>query len=232
MRVLVIEDEEKIADLIKDRLKKEKYDVDVSLDGEDGSYNALTNIYDLIILDVMLPYKDGFEILEEIKENNIKSKVLMLTARGEIDDKLAGLTGGADDYLTKPFHMDELVARVNIQLRKDTSVKNKDYIEFGDIKLNIKSSYVSSNKTGEQIELIHKEFQILELLINNKNQIVSKEIIYDNIWGVDNDSISNNLEAYISFIRKKLKSIGSKVNIKALRGIGYRLEVTNEESEE
>lgn len=232
MRVLVIEDEEKIADLIKDRLKKEKYDVDVSLDGEDGSYNALTNIYDLIILDVMLPYKDGFEILEEIKENNIKSKVLMLTARGELDDKLTGLTGGADDYLTKPFHMDELVARVNIQLRKDTSVKNKDYIEFGDIKLNIKSSYVSSNKTGEQIELIHKEFQILELLINNKNQIVSKEIIYDNIWGIDNDSISNNLEAYISFIRKKLKSIGSKVNIKALRGIGYRLEVTNEESEE
>ena len=165
MRVLVIEDEEKIADLIKDRLKKEKYDVDVSLDGEDGSYNALTNIYDLIILDVMLPYKDGFEILEEIKENNIKSKVLMLTARGELDDKLTGLTGGADDYLTKPFHMDELVARVNIQLRKDTSVKNKDYIEFGDIKLNIKSSYVSSNITGEQIELIHKEFQILELLI-------------------------------------------------------------------
>ena len=232
MRVLVIEDEEKIADLIKDRLKKEKYDVDVSLDGEDGSYNALTNIYDLIILDVMLPYKDGFEILEEIKENNIKSKVLMLTARGELDDKLTGLTGGADDYLTKPFHMDELVARVNIQLRKDTSVKNKDYIEFGDIKLNIKSSYVSSNITGEQIELILKEFQILELLINNKNQIVSKEIIYDNIWGIDNDSISNNLEAYISFIRKKLKSIGSKVNIKALRGIGYRLEVTNEESEE
>ena len=232
MRVLVIEDEEKIADLIKDRLKKEKYDVDVSLDGEEGSYNALTNIYDLIILDVMLPYKDGFEILEEIKENNIKSKVLMLTARGELDDKLTGLTGGADDYLTKPFHMDELVARVNIQLRKDTSVKNKDYIEFGDIKLNIKSSYVSSNITGERIELIHKEFQILELLINNKNQIVSKEIIYDNIWGIDNDSISNNLEAYISFIRKKLKSIGSKVNIKALRGIGYRLEVTNEESEE
>jgi len=232
MRVLVIEDEEKIADLIKDRLKKEKYDVDISLDGEDGSYNALTNIYDLIILDVMLPYKDGFEILEEIKENNIKSKVLMLTARGELDDKLTGLTGGADDYLTKPFHMDELVARVNIQLRKDTSVKNKDYIEFGDIKLNIKSSYVSSSITGEQIELIHKEFQILELLINNKNQIVSKEIIYDNIWGIDNDSISNNLEAYISFIRKKLKSIGSKVNIKALRGIGYRLEVTNEESEE
>ena len=202
------------------------------MDGEEGSYNALTNIYDLIILDVMLPYKDGFEILEEIKENNIKSKVLMLTARGELDDKLTGLTGGADDYLTKPFHMDELVARVNIQLRKETSVKNKDYIEFGDIKLNIKSSYVSSNITGERIELIHKEFQILELLINNKNQIVSKEIIYDNIWGIDNDSMSNNLEAYISFIRKKLKSIGSKVNIKALRGIGYRLEVTNEESEE
>ena len=196
------------------------------MDGEEGSYNALTNIYDLIILDVMLPYKDGFEILKEIRDEKIKSKVLMLTARGELDDKLTGLTGGADDYLTKPFHMDELVARVNIQLRKDTSVKNKDYIEFGDIKLNIKSSYVSSNITGERIELIHKEFQILELLINNKNQIVSKEIIYDNIWGIDNDSISNNLEAYISFIRKKLKSIGSKVNIKALRGIGYRLEVT------
>lgn len=230
MRILIIEDEEKLADLIKSRLRKEKYDIDISLDGEDGSYNALTNIYDLIILDVMLPYKDGFEILKEIRDNNIKSKVLMLTARGEIEDKLFGLTGGADDYLTKPFHMDELVARVNIQLRGNQNKKNRDYIEYGDIKLNINSSNVICNCTGEKIELIHKEFQILELLINNSNQIVSKDYLYDNIWGIENNSISNNLEAYISFIRKKLKAIGSKVSIKALRGLGYRLEVVDDKT--
>ena len=135
MRILVIEDEKKIAELIEARLKKEKYQVDISFDGEDGLYNALNDIYDLILLDVMLPKMNGFEILKKIKDNNIKAEVIMLTARSSIEDKLEGFDIGADDYLTKPFHMEELVARVNARLRKDS--KNKNILEYEDLKLDI-----------------------------------------------------------------------------------------------
>lgn len=130
MRILIIEDENNLADVIASRLKKEKYVVDISNDGEVGLDNSLTNIYDLIILDIMLPKVNGFEILKEIRKNEIKSKVIMLTAKSLIEDKLNGLTNGANDYLTKPFHIEELVARVNNQLRKDNTFKIKEYIEF------------------------------------------------------------------------------------------------------
>lgn len=229
MRILVVEDEEKLADLISTRLKKENYSVDISLDGEDGLYKILENIYDLIILDVMLPKKNGFEILKELKNNNISSYVIMLTARTSLDDKLEGFGGGADDYLTKPFHMEELVARVNARLRKNSSYKDMNLLLFEDIKLDLKKTLLICVKTEEEVEVVRKELLILECLIKNANQIVSKDFLYDNVWGIDNDTISNNLEAYISFIRKKLKAIGSKVSIKAFRGLGYKLEVYNEE---
>lgn len=227
MRILVIEDEETLAELIAERLKKEKYSVDISYDGEDGTFNALTGIYNLIILDVMLPFKDGFEILKEIRENDISSKVIMLTAKSEIDDKLIGLKGGADDYITKPFHMEELLARVDIQLRKK-SVAEDNTISFSDIKLNIKTSNLECINTNESIDVGLKEFLLLEEFIRNPNIIISKDQIYDKIWGIDNTVESNNLEAYLSFIRKKLKIIGSKVQIKAHRGLGYKLEDPNE----
>ena len=228
MRILVVEDEYKLADVVAARLKKENYEVDVSLDGEDGLYNAESGIYDLIILDVMLPKMNGFEILKEIREEGITSKVIMLTAKSMLEDKLEGLTGGANDYITKPFHMDELLARVNLQLRQDVVDVKKDYIEFGDIRLSSSSSSLSCTATGESINVINKEYQLLEYFITNPDRILSKEQIYDKVWGYDNESESNNLEAYISFVRKKLKSIGASVNIKAVRGMGYKMETINE----
>ncbi|MCI8575577.1 MAG: response regulator transcription factor [Bacilli bacterium] len=230
MRILVVEDEYKLADLISTRLKKEKYTVDISLNGTDGLYNALNDIYDLIILDIMLPKKNGFEILKEIKTNNIKSKVIMLTAKSSLDDKLEGFDDGADDYLTKPFHMEELIARVNVKLRKNNSNNNPNILTFGDIKLDLKKTLLICTKTEEEIEVVCKELLILECLIRNANQVISKDFLYDNVWGMNNDAISNNLEAYLSFIRKKLKSIGSKVEIKAIRGLGYKLGVCDEET--
>ena len=225
MRILIVEDEEKIADVIEDRLKKEKYEVDVSYDGEDGEYNALTDIYDLIILDVMLPEKNGFEILKEIRKEKIHSKVIMLTAKSMIEDKLTGFNTGANDYLTKPFHIDELVARVNAQLRVDESQKINDFIEVGDLKLNLKTSTLTCTKTEESIDLVRKEFQLIEYLMRNVNQIISKDQLYDKVWGYENEIESNDLEAYTSFIRKKMKAIGSDEQIKAVRGMGYRLEI-------
>ena len=227
MRILVVEDEVRLAELVSDRLKKEKYTVDVSNDGEEGMYNALTDIYDLIILDIMLPNVSGIEILKSIRKNNIKAKVIMLTAKGELDDKLLGFELGTDDYLTKPFHIDELVARVNVQLRKKSNDTNT--IEFGDIYLDLKKCNLINKNTNDSINIINKEFQLLEYFLNNPNQVLSKELIYDKVWGMDSDIISNNLEAYLSFIRKKLKIIDSKVSIKSARNLGYKMEYNNEE---
>ena len=226
MRILIIEDEKTLAELVANRLKKEKYIVDVSLDGEDGLYNALMDIYDLILLDVMLPGINGIEILKEIKKNNIKSKVIILTAKGELEDKLLGFSEGANDYIPKPFHIDEVVARVNAHLRIE-KVKNSN-LEFGDLILDLKASNIINKNNNEKINIINKEFQLLEYFMNNPSQVLSKEMIYDKVWGIENDSISNNLEAYLSFIRKKLKIINSKVNIKSLRNLGYKMEYKDE----
>ena len=226
MRILIIEDEDSLAQIVANRLKKEKYIVDVSNNGEEGLYNALEDLYDLIILDIMLPGKNGIEILKEIKKNNIKAKVIMLTAKSELEDKLLGFNEGANDYIPKPFHIDELVARVNAQLRIE-SIKDNN-LEFGDLILDLKTSDIINKNNNEKINIINKEFQLLEYFMNNPNQILSKEMIYDKVWGLENDSISNNLEAYLSFIRKKLKIINSKVQIKSLRNLGYKMEYKDE----
>ena len=228
MRILVVEDEKNLADVIASTLKKEKYLVDVSNDGEDGLYNALSGVYNLIILDVMLPVVNGFDILKQIREENIDTKVIMLTAKSELEDKLNGLNHGADDYMTKPFHIEELIARVNIQLRKNSNKIISDILEYGDLRLNLKSSIIENINTNESIQVGLKEFQILEYLMQNTGIVISKEQIYDKIWGLDSEIESNNLEAYLSFIRKKLKLIDCKVNIKVMRGIGYKLEVLDE----
>ena len=227
MRILIVEDEYNLADIIKEKLKKEKYSVDVCNDGEEGLYNALSGIYNLIILDIMLPSVNGIEILKKIREEGIETKVIMLTAKSELEDKILGLNQGADDYITKPFHIEELIARVNVQLRRDNSKIVKDILEYGDLKLNLKSSTITCNNS-ESIEIGLKELQILEYLIKNVGIFVSKDQLYDKIWGLDNEIESNNLEVYLSFLRKKLKLIDSKVNIKVSRGIGYKLEVKDE----
>ncbi len=224
MRILVVEDEETIADVIATKLRREKYEVDTCFDGEDGLYNALSNIYDLIILDIMLPKINGFDILKEIKENDINAKVIMLTAKSELEDKLKGFNTGADDYVTKPFHIEELIARVNVQIRNKGNNKLKDILEYSDLALNIRTSILTCKNTNETITIPYREFLLLEYFMNNKEQIVSKEQIYDKVWGIDTDYESNNLEAYLSFLRKKIKIIGSKVNIKSVRNLGYKME--------
>lgn len=230
MRILIIEDEFNLADAIKSKLKKEKYIVDICTDGLEGLYNARANIYDLIILDVMLPNINGFDILKKLRMEGIQSKIIMLTAATTLENKLNGLNNGANDYMTKPFHIDELLARVNVQLKNPATLK-KDIIIYNDLELNTLSSTIKNKNTNQSVELVCKEFQLLEYFINNPNQILSKEQIYDKVWGIDNEIESNNLEAYLSFIRKKLKAIETDVNIRSVRGLGYKLEVEDEKTE-
>lgn len=227
MHILIIEDEYTLAELIKEKLTKEGYTIDIETDGEGGYYNALSGLYDLIILDVMLPSMNGFEILKKLRENEVDTKIIMLTAKSMLEDKLNGLENGANDYLTKPFHIEELLARVNIQLNK-TSTNKKKKITYEDIELDITKSVLKNTNNNEEVELVCKELKLLEYLINNKDQILSKDQIYNKVWGIENEIESNNLEAYLSFIRRKLKAINSKVNIKAIRGLGYKMEVNND----
>ena len=228
MRVLIIEDEYNLADVISESLKKNKYQVDIRTDGEEGFYDALTGIYDLIILDVMLPHMNGFDILKKLREQEIDSKIIMLTAKGELNDKINGFSLGANDYLPKPFHIEELLARVNAQLKSPINIKKQNILEYKDLSLDIDKSMVTCITNNESIELVCKEFQLLEYFIMNPEQILSREQIYDKVWGMENEIESNNLEAYLSFIRKKIKAIDSKVNIKSCRGLGYKMEYTDE----
>ena len=223
MKILIIEDEYSLADAIAETLKKEKFTVTIKTDGEEGEDEALTNIYDLILLDVMLPHKDGFEILNTLKNEKIETPVIMLTAKSEMTDKLNGLENGADDYITKPFHMRELIARVKIILRRKTNLEDTNVLEFEDLKLDLKNGKMSSGEN--EIQISGKELDLLEVLLINKNQTINREKLADKIWGYDSDTEYNNVEVYISFLRKKLKLLKSKVRIKAVRGIGYKLEV-------
>lgn len=231
MKILVIEDEASLADVIAARLRQENFTADVCHNGDDGLYSALSGVYDLVILDVMLPGTSGFEILHELRRKKITSKIIMLTARSMLEDKLTGLEGGANDYITKPFHMDELVARVNIQLRDPASFQRRNILAYGDIELDTAKSMLMRPDTGEKIELVRKELQLMEYFMSNPGQVLSREQIYDRVWGMDSESGSNNLEAYLSFLRRKLRAAGSRVNIKAVRGLGYRLEIKDEETE-
>lgn len=223
MRILVIEDEETLARLIESRLKRENYDVDVALDGDTGLMEALRGIYDLIILDVMLPGTSGFDILSALKKQRISSKVIMLTARGALEDRLHGLKAGADDYVTKPFHLEELAARVSVQLRREEEGRGT----AGDLELADQSNLLVCRTTGKSIELSAKELAVMDYLLSHPQQILSRDRILDRVWGLDSDVTANNLEAYLSFLRRKLQAIGSAAAIKAVRGLGYRLETGN-----
>lgn len=223
MRILVIEDEETLARLIESRLKRENYDVDVALDGDTGLMEALRGIYDLIILDVMLPGTSGFDILSALKKQRISSKVIMLTARGALEDRLHGLRAGADDYVTKPFHLEELAARVSVQLRREEEGRRT----AGDLELADQSNLLVCRTTGKSIELSAKELAVMDYLLSHPQQVLSRDQILDRVWGLDSDVTANNLEAYLSFLRRKLQAIGSAAAIKAVRGLGYRLETGN-----
>jgi len=226
MKILIIEDEYSLADAISETLQKEKFGVNIITNGEDGENEALTNIYDLILLDVMLPKKDGFEILANLRKEKVDIPVIMLTAKSEISDKLNGLENGADDYITKPFHMRELIARVKVILKRKTNIQDTNVLEYSDLKLDLVTCKMSVN--GSEITINGKELDLLEILLVNKNQIVNREILANKIWGYNSETEYNNVEVYVSFLRKKLKLLKSKVKIKAVRGIGYKLEDEND----
>ena len=222
MKILIIEDEYSLADAIAETLQKENYITKIVTNGEDGEDEALTGIYDLILLDVMLPKKDGFEILRNLKNEKISTPIIMITAKSEMTDKLKGLENGVDDYITKPFHMRELIARIKIVLKRTANIENDNILEYSDLKLDLSTGKMSSN--GNEISINGKELELLEILLLNKNQIVNKEVLINKIWGYDINAEYNYVEVYASFLRKKLKLLKSKVKIKAVRGMGYKVE--------
>ncbi len=226
MKILIIEDEYSLADAISETLKKENFITNIITDGEEGENEALTGVYDLILLDIMLPNKDGFKILKSLQREKIETPVIILTAKSEIYDKLNGLENGADDYITKPFHIKELVARIKVVLKRKTDVKDLSILEYEDLRLNSRNGKISCQ--DNEMTINGKELELLEILMINKNQTVSREILADKIWGYNSEAEYNNVEVYVSFLRKKLKLLKSKVQIKTIRGIGYILEVPND----
>lgn len=223
MRILIVEDEVRLAEAISEIVKEEKYDSDMVYTGVDGLYYASSEIYDCIILDVMLPEMDGFEVLKQIRKKGIETPILMLTARDEVKSKVKGLDYGADDYMTKPFDVEELLARIRAITRRKGQVI-LDELKFEDLVLDLNNYSISTN--FKSINLTAKEFEIIKLLMSNANIVVTKDDLISKIWGYDSDAEDNNVEVYISFIRKKLKFIKSKVEITTLRKLGYKLEYT------
>ncbi|MBR1674167.1 MAG: response regulator transcription factor [Eubacterium sp.] len=221
MRVLVVEDEKRLAETLADIISDSGDTVDVSNDGEDGYYNAASGIYDAIVLDVMLPKMNGFDILKKIREEGVSTPVLMLTARTQLGDRVNGLNLGADYYLTKPFENEELIASLHAIMRRKSEYIPED-ISFGDLTLHPSSNTLVCN--NKEIKLNAKEFELMRYLMINGKSIISKETIINKIWGYDSDAGDNNVEAYVSFLRRKLNSLKSKVSIKAVRMVGYHLE--------
>lgn len=221
MQILIVEDEKRLANALKQILVEQKYMADVVYDGNDGLDYALSGIYDLIILDIMLPYKDGFQVAYELRKNKISTPILMLTAKDTIPDKVSGLNSGADDYMTKPFAPEELLARIKALTRRKGEVM-LDETGFGDFIFNSSTSILS--KGSKSVHLNFKEAEIMKLFISAPGAIHSKDDIIVKVWGYDSDAGSNNVEAYISFLRRKLHFINSSTEIKAIKKMGYRME--------
>lgn len=221
MKILIIEDERSLSMALKELLICEGFLVDTAFNGITGLDNALSGIYDIIILDITLPKMNGVEVLQEIRKNHISSSVLMLTAKSEIENKIKSFKSGADDYLTKPFATEELIARVLALSRRNTMEYVTDMLHFGDIELD--RTHHELKKDGKGIKLSTKEYQLMELLILNKQNVVKREYCINKIWGYESDIEYNSTDVYISFLRKKLKALQSDVTIKSVRGIGYSL---------
>lgn len=223
MRILIVEDENRLAEALEHILKKNNYTVDVVYDGEDGLDYIESGIYDVVVLDNMLPKMNGVDILKEIRREGMDVPVIMLTALGEISDKVRGLDAGADDYLAKPFDTDELLARIRALGRRRGEIVADNSLSFGDISLdpsNLKVKY-----QGGEMELTLKECQLLEYLILHKNMVSSKEQIIEKLWGFDSEAESNHVEVYIHFLRNKLSAISKNVAIATVRGVGYTLKI-------
>lgn len=222
MRILIVEDERRLAQTLGDLMEAHHYTADLSYDGESGLDNALTGIYDAVILDVMLPKHNGFEVVRAMRAEGVKTPVLMLTARTQTNDKVNGLDAGADYYLTKPFQPQELLACIRAITRRQNDAEN-NVLHFGDINLELSSCQLICGE--KSVRLSRKEFEIMGKLMSNSGQVVTKETLLLSVWGYDSDAEDNNVEVYISFLRKKLNHLKSKVGIRTLRMFGYQLEV-------
>ena len=223
MRVLLVEDEKGISSAICEMLKKENFAVDPVYTGTDGLDWALSGIYDAIILDVMLPEMDGFQVLKKMRSQGVRTPVCMLTARSGLEDRVMGLESGADYYLPKPFQMAELIACLRAITRRKEDVPVME-LAFGDVALNQQEAKLICRATDQEVKLGAKEYQLMEMFLRNPRQILPKETLFDRVWGYESDAEYGNLEVYLSFLRKKMAFVGSKLKIKASRGIGYSLE--------
>lgn len=219
MKVLVAEDERRLSDALVRILEDAHYQVDAVYNGDDGLVYVEMGDYDVFVCDVMLPGKDGFSIVRELRHKGIAIPTIMLTAKGELSDKIRGLDSGADDYMTKPFQPGELLARLRALMRRKGAVV-LDELKAGDLTLDLETHDLAC--LGRTVHLSHKEFSVLNLLMANARIIVTKDMLIDKVWGIDSEAADNNVEAYISFLRKKFSFVGSRSEIVTLRKIGYR----------
>ena len=221
MKILIVEDEIRLADSLKILLEKKGFAAEAVYDGLTGADYAETGIYDLLILDVMMPGLDGYELARRIRLKRCGTPILMLTAKSELEDRIAGLNAGADYYLTKPFDTRELLACINALLRRQGA--QVDELTLGNTHLDLPSCTLIAAQGS--VQLSAKEFDVMRLLFQAGNGIVSKDVLLSRVWGFDSNAVENNVEVYIGFLRKKLHSIGSNVQITTIRRLGYRLEV-------
>lgn len=223
MKILIIEDEKMLADSLKLMLEKKGFEVEAVYDGETGTEYAELGIYDLLILDVMMPKMNGYEVARSVRAKRCGTPILMLTAKSGLEDRIQGLNAGADYYLTKPFESRELLACINALLRRQGA--QVDELSYGNTVLDLATSTLMCN--GNSIRLSAKEFDIMRFLLQSGSRNLSKEVILARVWGYDSNAVENHVEVYIGFLRKKLVSIGSNIRIEAIRRLGYHLEVND-----
>ncbi len=224
MKILVIEDEKLLADSICELLQSKGFDAEAVYDGKSGMEYAELGIYDLVILDVMMPEMDGYEVAKRVRADRCSAPILMLTARSGVEDKIEGLNAGADYYLTKPFDTRELLACVNALLRRQGAQVNE--LSFGNAALDLESGKLICGE--KSVRLSAREFDVMRILMQAKENNVSKETLLTKVWGFDSNAVENHVEVYVGFLRKKLLSIGSDLRIEAVRRLGYHLEAGND----
>ena len=222
MRILMIEDDKDLCTIVSEQLSKNGYTTDICNNGDEAMFYAMKKTHDIIILDRMLPEKDGLTILKEIRKNNVTTPVIMVTAMNTIEHRIEGLDTGADDYLVKPFAMEELFARIRALIRRPTKIISCDTLNFSNITLNINESKLISDNAS--CDLSKRETDLLSFFIKNKNQVLTREIILTRVWGADSSVTDSNLDNFISFLRKRLKLVNSNATLKTVRAVGYRLE--------
>jgi DNA-binding response OmpR family regulator len=222
MHILIVEDEQRLARLVARVLGEERHVVDVANDGDTGLDLALRGTYDLLILDLMLPGRSGLDICKQVRAQKLQPAILMLTARGSIEDRVAGLRIGADDYLVKPFAMEELVARVDALLRRGRAITDTQRLQVGDLTLDLLRR--EAQRDGRIIELTAKEFALLEYLMRHPGQVLTRTQIIDHVWRYDSDALSNVVDIYIHYLRDKIDRGSARPMIKTMRGVGYRIE--------